>query len=96
MAMRCVRFWSFVHSEDAQMKRTLLERSRSVAIAVLNEKLSVSAPFRVAAVEVVADLVVEADAPKHVASDFELRGIRIHRAKTRSVKSHGNPTPIRS
>lgn len=33
------------HSEDAQMKRALLERSGSVAIAVLNEKLFASAPL---------------------------------------------------
>jgi DeoR/GlpR family transcriptional regulator of sugar metabolism len=69
------------HSEDAQMKRVLLERSGSVAIAVLNEKLSASAPFQVAAVDVVGDLVVEEDAPKQVMLGFEARGIRIHRAK---------------
>src|SRR5258708_3520701 len=62
------------HSEDAQMKRALLERSGSAAIAVLNEKLSASAPFHVSAVDVVADLVVEADAPKQVMSGFESRG----------------------
>ncbi|HYZ74580.1 MAG TPA: DeoR/GlpR family DNA-binding transcription regulator [Chthoniobacterales bacterium] len=70
------------HSEDAQMKRALLERSGSVAIAVLNEKLSTSAPFQVAPVDVVADLVVEADAPKQFVSGFESRGMRVHRAKT--------------
>jgi DeoR/GlpR family transcriptional regulator of sugar metabolism len=81
------------HSEDAQMKRSLLERSGSVAIAVLNEKLSASAPFQIGAVDAVADLVVEADAPKQELSDFESRGIRIHRAKTLSAKSDRNPTP---
>jgi DeoR/GlpR family transcriptional regulator of sugar metabolism len=79
------------HSEDAQMKSTLLERSGSVAIAVLNEKLSASAPFQIAAVDVVADLVVEEDAPTEVVLGFVSRGIRIHRAKTPSAKSHGNP-----
>jgi DeoR/GlpR family transcriptional regulator of sugar metabolism len=74
------------HSEDAEIKRALLERSGSVAIAVLNEKLSASAPFQVGAVDVVADLVVEADAPKRVVSGFESRGIRVHRAKTLSAK----------
>jgi DeoR/GlpR family transcriptional regulator of sugar metabolism len=69
------------HSEDAEMKRALLERSGSVAAAVLNEKLSASAPFQVGAVDVVADLVVEADAPKQVVSGFKARGIRIHQAK---------------
>jgi DeoR/GlpR family transcriptional regulator of sugar metabolism len=74
------------HSEDAQMKRALLERSGSVAIAVLNEKLSASAPFRVTAVDVISDLVIEADAPKQVVSGLELRGIRVHRAKTLNMK----------
>jgi DeoR/GlpR family transcriptional regulator of sugar metabolism len=69
------------------MKRALLERSGSAAIAVLNDKLSVSAPFQVAAVDVVGDLVVEADAPKQVVLGFESLGIRIHRAKPLSAKS---------
>jgi DeoR/GlpR family transcriptional regulator of sugar metabolism len=81
------------HGEDAEMKRALLERSGSVAIAVLNQKLSASAPFQVAAVDVVGDLVVEADAPKQVVLGFESRGMRVHRAKTVSAKSGGNPTP---
>ena len=70
------------HNEDAQMKRALVQRSGSVAIAVLNEKLSASAPFQVAAVDVVGDLVVEEDAPKKVVLGFESRGIRIHWAKS--------------
>jgi DeoR/GlpR family transcriptional regulator of sugar metabolism len=81
------------HSEDAQMKSALLERSGSVAIAVLNEKLSASAPFQVAAVDVVADLVVEADSPKDAVSEFESRGMRIHRAKTPSARSNSNAAP---
>jgi len=80
-------------SEDAQMKSALLERSGSVAIAVLNEKLSTSAPFQVAAVDVIGDLVVEEDAPKQVMLEFESRGIRVHRANAPSRKSNGNPTP---
>jgi DeoR/GlpR family transcriptional regulator of sugar metabolism len=83
-------------SEDAQMKSALLERSGSVAIAVLNEKLSASAPFQVAAVDVVGDFVVEEDAPKQVMLDFESRGIRVHQAKSPSPKSNGNPTPTMS
>jgi DeoR/GlpR family transcriptional regulator of sugar metabolism len=80
-------------SEDAQMKSALLERSGSVAIAVLNEKLSTSAPFQVAAVDVIGDLVVEEDAPKQVMLEFESRGIRVHRANAPGRKSNGNPTP---
>lgn len=78
-------------SEDAQMKRTLLERSGSVAIAVLNEKLSASAPFHVSAVDVVADLVVEADAPKRVVSGFASRGLRLHRANALRSKTDRRP-----
>src|ERR1700743_787082 len=40
-----------VHSEDAQMKRVLIEQSGSVAIAVLNEKLATSAPFYVSSAD---------------------------------------------
>ena len=69
------------HGEDAQMKRCLIERSGSIAIAALNEKLSVSAPFHVAGVDVISDLVAEVDAPKQVMSAFELKGIRVHQAK---------------
>jgi DeoR/GlpR family transcriptional regulator of sugar metabolism len=69
------------HGEDAQMKRALLERSGSVAIAALNEKLSASAPFQVGAVDAIADLVVEADAPKQVVVGFESLGMRVHRAR---------------
>lgn len=75
------------HNQDAQIKRALLERSGSVAIAVLNEKLSASAPFRVAAADVISDLVVETDAPKRLVSDFQSKGMRVHRAKIPNMKS---------
>ena len=82
---------------DAQMKRALLERSGSVAIAVLNEKLSTSASFQVAPVEVVADLVVEADAPKKFVSGFESRGtdFGMKRMRIRSGGSFHLTTAIR-
>jgi DeoR/GlpR family transcriptional regulator of sugar metabolism len=79
------------HSEDAQMKRALIERSGSVAIAVLNEKLSASAPFHVGAIEVVSDLIVESDAPRRFVSPLESRGLRVHHTKALSVKSSGKP-----
>jgi DeoR/GlpR family transcriptional regulator of sugar metabolism len=69
------------YSDDVQMKSALIERSGSIAITVLNEKLSASAPFQVAGVDVVVDLVVEENAPKQVVLAFESRGIRIHGAK---------------
>ena len=64
-------------NEDAQMKRSL-EQSGSVAIAVLNEKLSASAPFHVSSADAIADLIVEADAPRPLISTFKSRGVRIH------------------
>jgi DeoR/GlpR family transcriptional regulator of sugar metabolism len=79
------------HSEDAEMKRALIERSGSVAIAVLNEKLSAAAPFHVGAVEVVSDLVVESNAPRKLVSSLASRGLRIHRAAAPGVKSNRRP-----
>jgi len=73
------------HNEDAQMKRSLIEQSGSVAIAVLNEKLSASAPFHVSSADAVADLVVEADAPRRLISTFKSRGVRIHWAGAHSA-----------
>jgi hypothetical protein len=53
------------------MKRVLIEQSGSVAIAVLNEKLAASAPFFVSSVNAVADLVVEADAPRSPSQELQ-------------------------
>ena len=51
------------------------------AVAIPNEKFSAPAPFQVGAVDVVADLFVEADGPKRALLGFESRGVRIHRTK---------------
>jgi DeoR/GlpR family transcriptional regulator of sugar metabolism len=83
------------HSEDAQMKRVLIEQSGSVAIAVLNEKLAASAPFYVSSVDAVADLVVEADAPRSLISSFQSRGVHVHWAAVGSVKPSDRPHIVR-
>jgi DeoR/GlpR family transcriptional regulator of sugar metabolism len=83
------------HSEDAQMKRVLIEQSGSVAIAVLNEKLAASAPFYVSSVDAVADLVVEADAPRSLISSFQSRGVHVHWAAVDSVKPSDRPHIVR-
>ena len=83
------------HSEDAQMKRALIEQSGSVAIAVLNEKLATSAPFYVSSVNAVADLVVEADAPRSLISSFQSRGVHVHWAAVGSVKPSDRPHIVR-
>ena len=78
-------------SEDAQMKRALLERSGSVAIAVLNEKLLHQYLFTWARLNVVSDLAIEADAEKQVVSHFASRGVRVHRANGLSWKADRRP-----
>jgi DeoR/GlpR family transcriptional regulator of sugar metabolism len=83
------------HSEDAQMKRVLIEQSGSVAIAVLNEKLAASAPFYVSSVDAVADLVVEADAPRSLISSFQSWGVHVHWAAVGSVKPSDRPHIVR-
>jgi len=67
--------------EDAEMKRTLIQGAGSVAVAVLNEKLGVGAPYRVGAADLISDLVVEADAPQEPVLALAARGVRIHHAK---------------
>lgn len=84
------------NSEDAQMKRTLIERSGSVAIALLNEKVSASAHFHVCNIDTVSDIVVEADIPKHVVTRFASRGLRVHRAKTPEAGSDRKPHLVSS
>jgi DeoR/GlpR family transcriptional regulator of sugar metabolism len=83
------------YSEDAQMKRVLIEQSGSVAIAVLNEKLATSAPFYVSPVNAVADLVVEADAPRSLISSFQSRGVHVQWAAVGSVKPSDRPHIVR-
>jgi DeoR/GlpR family transcriptional regulator of sugar metabolism len=48
-------------SEDEQMKRALLERSGSVGIAVLKEKLSASVPFQIDSSTVPRGVCVSSD-----------------------------------
>ena len=55
-----------------------------------NSPPGTTVPFQVGAVDVVADLFVEADAPKQAVLGFESRGVRIHRTKTLIAKSNGN------
>jgi DeoR/GlpR family transcriptional regulator of sugar metabolism len=83
------------HSEDAQMKRVLIEQSVSVAIAVLNEKLAASAPFHVSSVSAVADLVVEADAPRALISGIQSRGVHVHWAAVGNLTPNDRPHIVR-
>ena len=63
---------------DAEIKRALIERSRRVMTAVTNDKLITSAPFIVAPVDCLADVVLEADAPVDIADGLRQRGITVH------------------
>ena len=63
---------------DAEFKRALIARSRRVVTAVTNEKLETSAPFVVAPVDCLADLVLEADAPATIVDGLRQRGIGVH------------------
>jgi DeoR/GlpR family transcriptional regulator of sugar metabolism len=66
--------------EDAEMKRTLIQRAGSVAVAVLNEKLESVAAHRVSEIDSIADVVVEADAPADAMMALSDRGLRLHKA----------------
>ncbi len=58
-----------VHFEDAEFKRLVASKSRSVLAAVTTDKLGTAAPYAVVGIEAVSTLVLEADAPPaHVAA----------------------------
>ena len=69
-------------AEDAEMKRTLIQRAGSVA--VLNEKLESVAAHRVLEIDSIADVVVEADAPADAMMALAERGLRLHKAAPRT------------
>lgn len=71
-------------AEDAEMKRTLIQRAGSVAVAVLNEKLESVAAHRVLEIDSIADVVVEADAPADAMMALAERGLRIHQTAPRT------------
>ena len=67
-------------AEDAGMKRTLIQRTGSVAGAVLNEKLESVAAHKVSEIDSIADVVVEADAPPSAMTALSEKGLRLHKA----------------
>jgi DeoR/GlpR family transcriptional regulator of sugar metabolism len=68
------------HAEDAAVKRLLVERARSVATALLSEKLGTTAPFSIGGVDILDDLVVESQAPADALEALSARsGLRLHR-----------------
>ena len=67
-------------AEEAEFKRMMLERSERAIVALTNDKLSTVAPFGIAALAEIDDLVIEADAPEARLEGFAASGPRLHRA----------------
>jgi len=67
--------------EDAQMKAALIEGAGSTVLAVQSKKMGTVATHRVAAINVIADIVVEADASPSLTEPLLSKGIRVHYAK---------------
>ena len=67
--------------DDAQMKSALIQAAGSTVLAVQNEKLGTVATHKVAAINVITDIVVEADASPSLTEPFWSKGIRAHYAK---------------
>ena len=66
--------------EEAEFKRTMIERSERIVVALTNDKLATMAPFEVSPLARLDDIVVEADAPANKLEPFAASGLRIHRA----------------
>lgn len=66
--------------EDAEFKRFLASRSKTVLVAITNDKLSTAAPYSVVPLARVARAVIEADADDEEAAALAAAGIDILRA----------------
>ena len=73
--------------DDAQMKAALIQSAGSTVLAVQNEKLGTVATHRIAAIDVIADIVVEADAPPSLTVTLLSKGLRVHHAKQASIEN---------
>lgn len=65
-------------SAEAEVKRAMARNSAGIVIAVTNDKLATTAPYRVAGAEAIRHLVVEKTAPAAILADFERQGAEIH------------------
>ena len=66
--------------DEAEFKRTMLAQSRRVITAASSDKLGTCAPFAIAPLRVLGDLVLEADAPTEQIGLFQQEGVNIHYA----------------
>ena len=73
--------------DDAEFKRALVARSQRVISAVSTDKLGTRAPFQVAPLEKIADLVLEADAPAEQIEAIRQAGVIVHLADSASKPS---------
>lgn len=71
-----------LHFEDAEFKRLIVSRSRSVALAITNDKLGTVAAHDVAPLDAVDVMVVEHDADKDMLAPLLVSGLKIYHAAT--------------
>jgi DeoR/GlpR family transcriptional regulator of sugar metabolism len=64
--------------EDVEFKRTLVERSDCIAVAVTTDKLETSAPFEISVLDRVDHLLIEGDADPDQIKAFSAVGISVH------------------
>ena len=73
--------------DEAEFKRALVAQSRRVICAATNDKLGTSAPFGVAPLRALSDLVIEADAPQTQVDALQHQGIHLLRAAALPMNS---------
>jgi len=67
-------------AEEAEFKRRIAARAKAVVAAMTTDKLGTTAPFAVGPASLLADLVVEAEAPAAIIAALAAQGVRIHLA----------------
>ncbi|ASY70878.1 DeoR/GlpR family DNA-binding transcription regulator [Sinorhizobium fredii] len=65
------------HFEDAEFKRLIASRSRSVLAAITSDKLGTAAPHAVIEIGAASTLVLEANAPEAQIAAFTAQGARV-------------------
>jgi len=73
--------WGF-DSEEALLKRAMVEASGEVVVVATSDKLGTVATHRVAGIDEVQHLVVEHDVGRALRATFSAHGLTVHRAET--------------
>jgi DeoR/GlpR family transcriptional regulator of sugar metabolism len=71
--------WS-VNSEEALIKRAMIESSGETAVVVTTDKFAAAAAHHVAGIDQIDHLVVEHDIDETVLAAFEAKSVSVHRA----------------